>query len=98
MLKIVMGLLEEGKVEERKERGREERGRQERGREEGGERREERGERSEEERSILQYPFDPTSERRIYLFIHSVCIHPFYLYLKEGVASVELKHDAANAP
>ena len=82
MLKIVMGLLEEGKVEERKG-----------GERKGGGRREER-----EARSILQYPFDPTSERIIYLFIHSVCIHPFYLYLKEGVASVELKHDAANAP
>ena len=86
MLKIVMGLLEEGKVEERKERGREERGREREARKKG------------EARSILQYPFDPTSERIIYFFIHSVCIHPFYLYLKEGVASVELKHDAANAP
>ena len=65
MLKIVMGLLEEGKVEERKG-----------GERKGGGRREER-----EARNILQHPFDPTSERIIYLFIH--CLYPSILSLPE---------------
>lgn len=70
-------------------------------------RREDRGEREKRkrrERGIIPCTYSSThftqqlKEKSTYLPVLTV-FHPYtHLYLKEGVSSVELKHDAANAP